>query len=210
MQPTRPATVPAANPRKTSSVRRLGTLDIAPLRAAVLAIPESVWEAENADKPNRFEALDRTTHIVFRFVSSFQDWRDAYDRPLWAQWEALVQPVMAKAVESYGYARGMFPRVMLARMAPGGIIKPHRDANPAAKWPHKIHVPLLTNERVTFYVDGVPYTFAEGEAVEVNNMGVHAVTNEGDGDRIHLIFEYYDAEQPDPEWMPVRQPLPQA
>ena len=268
MQSTRPATAPEANPRKTSSIRRLGAVDVAALREAVLAIPESVWEAENADKPNRFEALDRTTHIVFRFVSSFQDWRDAYDRPLWAQWRALVQPVMAQAVESYGYARGtfprvmlarmapggiikphrdanpaakwphkihvplltnervtfhvdgvpykfaegeavepygytrgMFPRVMLARMAPGGIIKPHRDANPAAKWPHKIHVPLLTNERVTFYVDGVPYKFAEGEAVEVNNMGVHAVTNEGDGDRIHLIFEYYDAAQPAPEWV---------
>ena len=68
---------------------------------------------------------------------------------------------------------------MLARMAPGGVIHPHRDENPAAKWPHKIHVPLLTNDEVTFFVDGVGYHFAEGEAVEVNNMGVHAVENRG-------------------------------
>src|SRR4249919_4188621 len=129
------------NPRKTTSVRRLGTVDISGIREAILAIPESVWDAENADKPNRFEALDKTRHIVFRFVSNFRDWRDSYDRPLWAQWRGLLEPVLAKAVEPYGYARGVFPRVMLARMAPGGVIKPHRDANPAAKWPHKIHVP---------------------------------------------------------------------
>ncbi|MES8296459.1 aspartyl/asparaginyl beta-hydroxylase domain-containing protein, partial [Cutibacterium acnes] len=174
---------PGANPRKTTTVRRLGRVDIDALREAVLRIPEEVWDAENADKPNRFEALDRTRHIVFRFVSNFVDWRQSYERPLWAQWRALLEPVLAQATAPYGYARAAFPRVMLARMAPGGGIKPHRDANPAAKWPHKIHVPLLTNDKVTFFVDGIGYHFAEGEAVEVNNMGVHAVQNAGDTDR---------------------------
>ncbi len=91
---------------------------------------------------------------------------------------------------------------MLARMAPGGVIHPHRDQNPAAKWPHKIHVPILTNEGVTYFVDGKAYSMAEGEAVEVNNMGLHAVENHGDTDRIHLIFEYYDADEPAPDWLP--------
>lgn len=189
------------NPRKTTSVRALGNVDIARLREAVLAIPDAMWDAENADKPNRFEALDRTRHIVFRFIRDFQDWRTAYDRPLWTQWRELLEPVLAQAVAPYGYARADFPRVMLARMAPGGVIKPHRDANPAAKWPHKIHVPLLTNDKVVFFIDGTGHHFAEGEAVEVSNMAVHAVENNGDSDRIHLIFEYYDLDQPAPAWV---------
>jgi hypothetical protein len=184
------------NPRKATSVRALGSVDIAALREAVLAIPEAVWDAENADKPNRFEALDKTRHIVFRFVDNFQDWRRSHDRPLWAQWRALLEPVLAQAASPYGYAHAAFPRVMLARMAPGGVIKPHRDANPAAKWPHKIHVPILTNDKVVFFVEGIGYRMPEGEAFEVNNMGVHAVENNGDSDRIHLIFEYYDIDQP--------------
>ena len=104
-------------------------------------IPEALWDAENASKPNRFGALDATRHIVFRFVSNFRDWREFHDRPLWAEWKSLLEPVLAAATAPYGYARGAFPRVMLARMAPGGVIHPHRDENPAAKWPHKIHVP---------------------------------------------------------------------
>jgi hypothetical protein len=195
------------NPRKTQSVRRLGTVDVARLRDAVLDIPEATWDAENAGKPNRFETLSTTRHIVFRFVSNFVDWRQSYDRPLWSEWRSLLEPVLAAATADYGYERPAFPRVMLARMAPGGEIEPHDDTNPAAKWPHKIHVPLVTNPDVTFFVDDVPYHFEVGEAVEVNNMAVHAVTNGGTTDRIHLIFEYFDLDQPDPEWI---EPLVQA
>jgi hypothetical protein len=189
------------NPRKTTSIRQLGNVEVGALREAVLAIPEAQWDAENETKPNRFGALDATRHIIFRFVSNFVDWRDSYERPLWNEWKPLLEPVLSAATAPYGYARAAFPRVMLARMAPNGVIHPHRDQNPAAKWPHKIHVPLLTNDEVTFYVDGKAYYFAEGEAVEVNNMGLHAVENRGSSDRIHLIFEYYDLDQPEPAWL---------
>ena len=192
---------PQANPRKTTSVRHLGAVDIEALLAAVRMIPESVWDAENADKPSKFEALDKTRHIVFRFVDSTRDWRGSHDRPAWAQWRDLLQPVMAQAVRDYGYTRGVFPRVMFARMAPGGVIQPHIDANPAAKWPHKIHVPLSTNAAVKFHIGETIHHFPVGQAVEVNNLGPHAVQNGGDTDRIHLIFEYYDAEQPEPDWL---------
>lgn len=189
------------NPRKTTSIRRLGTVDISRLREGVLAIPDSVWDEENAGKPNRFGALDATRHIVFRFVSSFSDWRSSDDKPLWEEWRPILEPVLAAATAEYGYTRGAFPRVMLAKMDPGGVIHPHRDANPAAKWPHKVHVPIQTNDDVTFYVDGIGYNFPPGEAVEVNNMGLHAVENRGSTERIHLIFEYYDLDQPEPEWL---------
>lgn len=192
---------PTANPRKTTSVRQLGVVDIAALGEAVLAIPDAVWDAENADKPNKFEALDKTRHIVFRFVDSTRDWRGSHDRSLWDSWRALLEPVMAQAVVPYGYAAGVFPRVMLARMAPGGVIQPHVDANPAAKWPHKIHVPLSTNDHVGFLIGETTHHFPVGQAVEVNNLGPHAVRNGGNSDRIHLIFEYYDLDQPEPEWL---------
>ncbi|WP_421737550.1 aspartyl/asparaginyl beta-hydroxylase domain-containing protein [Caulobacter sp.] len=192
---------PAANPRKTTSIRKLGPVDIAALRAAVLAIPEDVWEAENASKPNKFEVLDGTRHIVFRFIDSPRDWRGSHDRAAWPQWREMLEPVLEQAVRDYGYARGVFPRVMLARMRPGGVILPHIDANPAAKWPHKIHVPLSTNAGVVSFFGGGEHHFPPGEAVEVDNLGPHWVRNDGETDRIHLIFEYYDADQPDPAWL---------
>ncbi len=192
---------PAANPRKTTTLRPLGAVDIAALQAAVAAIPAAVWTAENAAKPNRFEVLDETHHIVFRFIDSPRDWRRSHDRPAWPQWRDLLTPVLAQAVRDYGYAHGVFPRVMLAKMPPGGVIHPHIDANPAAKWPHKIHVPLSTNPGVVSFFGGAEHHFPVGCAVEVNNLGPHWVRNNGDTGRIHLIFEYYDADQPNPDWL---------
>jgi hypothetical protein len=190
-----------ANPRKTKTIRKLGPVDIAALRGAVLAIPEDVWNAENASKPNKFDTLDETRHIVFRFLHSPRDWRDSYDCAAWPQWRGLLEPVLAEAVRGYGYAHGLFPRVMLARMAPGGLIQPHRDANPAAKWPHKVHVPLTTNANVVSFFGGSEHHFPPAEAVEVNNLDAHWVRNDGDTSRVHLIFEYYDADQPEPGWL---------
>jgi len=192
---------PAANPRKATTVRTLGPVDITALRDAVLAIPEAVWAAENATKPNKFEVLDQTRHIVLRFIDSPRDWRRSHDRPAWPQWRGLLAPVLAEAVRGYGYARGVFPRVMFARMPAGGVIHPHIDANPAAKWPHKIHLPVSTNAGVTCGFGGGEHHFPAGQAVEVNNLGPHWVRNGGETDRIHLIFEYYDADQPDPDWL---------
>jgi hypothetical protein len=193
--------LPAFNPRKTASLRPLGKVDVAALREEVLAIPEPIWDFENSSKPNDYRALDRTRHILFRFVDTTRDWRRSHDRPLWEAWRARIEPILRRAVAPYGYANGVFPRVMLARMPPGGEIKPHQDTNVAARWPHKIHVPITTNDRVAFWIDGRAYHLPVGEVFEVNNMAVHAVRNDGDTDRIHLIFEYYDADQPDPDWV---------
>lgn len=193
--------IPAANPRKTTGVRALGAVDVAALQAAVAAIPDAVWASENARKPNKFEALGSARHIVFRFIASPHDWRIAHDLPAHEAFAPLLAPVLAAAVADYGYARGAFPRIMLARLPAGGVIHPHIDANPAAKWPHKIHVPLQTHPDVIASFGGAEHHFPAGQAVEVNNLGPHWVRNGSPIDRTHLIFEYYDADQPDPDWV---------
>ncbi|MEO8669845.1 MAG: aspartyl/asparaginyl beta-hydroxylase domain-containing protein [Tahibacter sp.] len=166
------------------------------MRADVLRIPEAIWQAENAEKPNKYGALDRTEHIVFRFVSNAADWRESFERPIWEEWRTRIEPILQQATAPYAYLEGAYPRIMLARMAPGGVIHPHVDANPAARWPHKIHVPLQTNPDVRFFVDPTDYHLEVGQAYEVNNLGLHAVKNAGTTSRIHLIFEYFDPSQP--------------
>ena len=169
------AAAPTANPRKTMTIRRLGRVEIDALSAAVAMIPDAVWAAENAAKPNRFEVLDTTQHIVFRFIDGPRDWRRSHDRDAWASWRPRLEPVLHEAVAPYGYAHGVFP--------------------------HKIHVPLFTNPHVVSFFGGEERHLAKGEAVEVNNLAPHWVRNGGDAARIHLIFEYYDADQPDPDWL---------
>ena len=189
------------NPRKTNSVRYLGPVDITRLREKVLALPDSVWDEQNASKPNRFETLGSTRHIVFRFLPKLSDWREAYDLPIWDEWREVLEPVLEQATADYRYERGAIPRVMLARLSAGGMIAAHRDDSRSAKWPHKIHVPITTNPDVVFFVGGTFVKLEEGVAVELNNMDVHSVENRGTTDRVHLIFEYFDLDQPEPAWV---------
>ena len=178
------------NPNKADFIRDLGKVNVKALKAAVLSLSESVWGIDNHTKPNKFEVLQNTQHIVFKFVSDLQDVTTSYARKMWPLMKLHIEPVITQAVGSYEYADGDFPRIMLAKLPPGGRITPHFDGKVA--YPHKIHIPLQTNDATFFYIEDKEYHFAEGFAYEVNNLRKHAAVNNGSTDRIHLIFEYYD------------------
>ena len=82
---------------------------------------------------------------------------------------------------------------MLANICPGGEIGLHIDQNSAADVPHKIHVPVQTDEFSEFIEEESSYYLRRGFAYEVNNKIAHGVKNNSVNDRIHLIFDYYDA-----------------
>jgi len=72
----------------------------------------------------------------------------------------------------------------------GGKIKPHCDTHPSFRCGHRIHIPITTNPRVRFMIDGRPYEFEVGQAYEINNQKQHSVMNKGTEDRITFIFDY--------------------
>lgn len=177
---------------KTEYYNHLGAVDVDALVERVKRIPDSQWEAENENKPNKFARLNDTCHIIFRFLNNVDDAFDFSDHPvLWAEWQDMLLPIMDAAAERLGYSNYCFPRVMLARLPAGGQISLHIDEK-ANHYVHKIHVPLMTNTKTIFYVGGQEKHLPAGDIVEVNNKRMHAVKNGGDEDRIHLIFECYN------------------
>jgi hypothetical protein len=179
---------------KTEYFNPLGTADVDALIARVRGIPESQWESENVNKPNKFDRLNATRHIMFRFITDVDNVFDFADHPtLWDEWKDLLLPIMTQAAEGLGYDDYRFPRVMLARLPAGGEISGHSDGE-ASYYIHKIHVPLVTNERTMFRVGQREIHMPVGDIIEVNNKRNHGVRNDGDEDRIHLIFECYNVD----------------
>ncbi len=179
---------------KTDYFRHLGPADITALVRRVREIPESLWESQNEAKPNKIAQLNETRHIMFRFITDTERVFDYSDHPvLWNEWKNALLPVMNQAAEKLGYSDYRFPRVMLARVPAGGDISGHYDGE-ASHYVHKIHVPLITNEKAVFHVGRQAMHMPAGEIYEVNNKRVHAVRNDGATDRIHLIFECYNTE----------------
>jgi hypothetical protein len=79
---------------------------------------------------------------------------------------------------------------MAAKLLPGENIASHWDSHPSFRCGHRIHLPIKTNSRVRFNIDGFPYQFNVGEAYELNNQKTHSVINKGAEERIHFIFDY--------------------
>ena len=178
---------------KTDFFRELGRADVTKLVERTRALPDSVWQTENRNKPNKYRNLNDARHVMFRFIEAPRKVYDFRDFPLWQEWQDDLLPIMTQAANSLGYSDYRFPRVMLARLPAGGTISPHTDGM-ASHYIHKIHVPLITNDATIFTVGKESRHIGVGEIVEVNNKRSHAVRNDGDEDRVHLIFECYNVE----------------
>ena len=80
--------------------------------------------------------------------------------------------------------------VRLLRLAPGSVVKPHRDLGLAYRFGcFRLHVPLATHAEVEFRVGGQNIPMKEGECWYADFDQVHSVNNESPQERIHLVID---------------------
>ena len=170
----------------------MGPVDIAPLEAILGRLTEPVWQVEDARKPNRFSCFHHTRHLIFRFCS-FEDIRQFRSHPAWKIWGGSLLPVMDQACAPYGFSEPVYPKAMLASLAAGHRIDTHVDGGRATLSAHKIHVPVRTEAAAKLIVGGVEHHLRKAQAYEVNNKLPHGAFNGGREERVHFIFEVFDA-----------------
>jgi len=69
------------------------------------------------------------------------------------------------------------------------VIEEHIDAGVLLENLTRVHVPIVTNDKVMFTVGDETINMKEGEIWAIDNLTKHSVINNG-SDRIHLIFDY--------------------
>jgi hypothetical protein len=80
--------------------------------------------------------------------------------------------------------------VRLMRLGAGSVIKPHSDFDLDVDHGNvRLHVPVVTNDRVDFRLNGERVTLREGECWYLRLSDQHSVTNAGDTDRVHLVID---------------------
>jgi len=188
-----------ANNHKTTGIRFLKHVNV---NSLIDRIPDISWDTDDDFKANYNKnaegALRDTRHSILKFADKRGDFNRYSELPAWQQWKQLLLPIMDDITSVYGYNQGFYPKVMFANLPAHSFIAPHIDGDERGHVPHKIHVPLATNDKASFFLGTEKYHFDIGDAYEVNNGVRHGVANGGETDRIHLIFEYLDADlQPD-------------
>lgn len=80
--------------------------------------------------------------------------------------------------------------VRLLRLAAGSSIREHRDYSLGFEDGElRVHVPVVTNPDVTFFLQGEPVPMAEGECWYLNVNLPHRVDNQSATDRVHLVID---------------------
>ena len=178
-----------------SPLRHLGAVDSQALCEAVLAQEDIAWK-EDKYRQEEFEVHHATESIVVLFVD-LAHWPKVVvtQEPGWPRLAEVALPLMNDIIQKHYPPGGTVIRAMAAKLLAGGIINPHVDKHPSFHVGHRIHVPITTNPRVRFMIDGRPYQFKVGEAYEINNQMNHSVMNKGAEDRITFIFDYVPPDQ---------------
>lgn len=79
----------------------------------------------------------------------------------------------------------------LLRLGAGAEIKPHTDHELGYENDNfRIHIPIITNDRIEFVLDGELLFMNPGECWYTNVNYVHSVKNNSDSDRVHLVIDY--------------------
>jgi len=167
-----------------------GKVGMEQLAEAVLTQDEAAWN-ENEQRQKDYEVHEQTRSIVLLFAN-VEQWPaiDVTKQPGWDRLAEVAMPVMHEIIRNWYPAGGTIIRAMAAKLLAGGRILPHRDSHPSFAVGHRIHVPIVTNPRVRFMIDGRPYQLEVGQAYEINNQKTHSVMNKGTTDRINFIFDY--------------------
>lgn len=78
----------------------------------------------------------------------------------------------------------------LLRLSVGSVIKPHKDYKMGYEDGNcRIHIPLTTNNSVSFILDDQKLRLLPGECWYINANYTHSVSNLGNEDRIHLVID---------------------
>ncbi len=91
--------------------------------------------------------------------------------------------------EVIGAFRCPFRKVRLLRLAPGALIREHVDREGLDTGIARIHIPIVTNDKVEFFLAGRRLVMKPGECWLLNTSYPHRVANPSNEARVHLVLD---------------------
>lgn len=147
------------------------------LAAEVRALPDSAWTPH----PTGFVGNEAVA-----LVSPGGTVNDGFDGPM-AATASLRQ--CAYISEVLGEIGAVWGRSRLMALAPGAQVPPHADTHYYWRTHHRIHIPVITNQGVTFTVGGQSEHMQAGDCWMFDSFRAHNVQNQSDQRRIHLVAD---------------------
>ena len=155
-------------------------IDAAQLRQEIDALPPALWSGTGGRKGEQHSA----EAIFLRGYAPAEGDKPIEDRP------ALALLPYAKSLITGAFGAAPL-RCLLARLPPGHVIATHADRALYFSKTLRVHLPVITCDRVVMYSVGLVYRMRPGEAWLLNNSDLHGVWNASDElARVHVICDF--------------------
>lgn len=86
---------------------------------------------------------------------------------------------------------GVSGRVLLIKLLANKDVSEHTDRGEYLSAVRRFHIPIITNDLVSYTVNGETINMKEGECWEINNLKPHSVLNDSNIDRVHLLVDIF-------------------
>jgi hypothetical protein len=126
----------------------------------IMGLPRECWSNPKAHEP----IMKNTDHPIHNLIM--------------AELKKMEEHLNAKAKIA-----------VLDGLAPGTKIYRHYDESNLYELCHRIHLPIITDPAVKFFIDDKEHYFKAGEFFEFDNRRYHEVHNDSAIFRIHLVVD---------------------
>ena len=171
------------------TIQELGKFNINSLKAEVLNFSEE-WSLDQS----RQDIGDTHKNTeMYRICATEYDWEPG--KPIntikynsFKSSESVNELLDIYKQLAYYYC-GKVIRCEVIKLKANSEVLKHTDGGALLHYSRRIHVPLITNDKITFTVFDNTVNMKEGVWYEINNQLPHSVSNPTDTDRVHLIID---------------------
>jgi hypothetical protein len=147
------------------------------LAREVEALPQQAWMPH----PQKFDG-----NIAVPLVSPSGALNDQWSGPMapteWLRRCPSILQIMQELDSTWGRSR-------LMGLEPGAVVPEHVDIHYYWRTHLRIHIPVITNSRVSFTCAGETVHMLPGECWLLDSFYRHSVENRGEETRIHLVLD---------------------
>ena len=165
--------------------RTFSQINIQPVQKLVATFSESQWQ-QNRLRQQKFKIHLDTDTIFIKFVNKSHC---IIEEGIIQKIQPTLDSIIDNLQKTFGYQNINIERVILTRLKAKGIIPRHRDKGTFFETNHRLHIPIKTNDKVSFRVGKKQISLQQGKMYEINNCKSHGVENKGDEPRIHMIVD---------------------